>query len=155
MWLIEKIVSKGDYMYAVVPSHPKATALGYVFEHRIVVENNIGRLLTSTEIVHHKNKDRKDNRIENLELMDYIEHARMHALERGFLNCILKCPHCDIVFERSYRQAFQTAQKKFGVFCSRSCSGKFSRKEQLEGLSTDMYAAVSENVLSIYREISP
>lgn len=154
MWKIEKLVSKGDYTYAVVRDHPKATALGYVFEHRIVVENNIGRLLTNTEIVHHKNGNKKDNRIENLEVMDYIEHVRMHALERGFLNCILKCPQCSTIFERSYRQAFQTAPKKFGVFCSRSCSGKFSRKEQLEGLSLDMRAAVSENVLSVYQETS-
>lgn len=155
MWQIEKLVSKGDYTYAVVPSHPKATTLGYVFEHRIVVENHIGRLLNSTEIVHHKNGNKKDNRIENLEVMNHINHSKMHALERGFLNCILKCPQCDTVFERSYRQSFQTAPKRFGVFCSRSCSGKFSRKEQLEGLSKDMQAAVSENVLSIYQEISP
>jgi hypothetical protein len=155
MWKIEKLVSKGDYTYAVVPDHPNATALGYVFEHRVVVENNIGRLLLSTEIVHHKNGIKKDNRIENLELMNHIEHARLHAKERGFLNCILKCPQCETIFGRPYRTSFQTAPKKFGVFCTRSCSGKFSRKEQLEGLSKDMKAAVSENVLSIYQEISP
>jgi hypothetical protein len=155
MWNIRKLVSKGDYMYAVVPEHPNATSLGYVFEHRVVVENHLKRLLTVDEIVHHKNGEKKDNRIENLEVMDRIEHVRMHALERGFLNCILKCPNCDTIFERSYRQAFQTAPKKFGVFCTRSCSGKFSRKEQLYGLSKDMQAAVSENLLEIYKEISP
>lgn len=150
MWTIKRLVSKGDYTYAVVPEHPYATALGYVFEHRIVVENSLNRLLERTEIVHHKNGIKKDNRLENLEVMDHIEHCRMHAIERGYLNCILKCPQCNEIFERSYRQAFQTATKRFGVFCSRSCSGKFSRKEQLEGLSKDAVAALYENVLSIY-----
>ena len=43
MWNIKKIVSKGDYLYALVPEHPKATKNGYVLLHRIVMENHLGR----------------------------------------------------------------------------------------------------------------
>lgn len=70
------------YILVYVPLHPKAHKDGYVMLHTIIMERFIGRYLAPNEVVHHINHDRKDNRIENLVLMDKKEHMKMHMKER-------------------------------------------------------------------------
>ena len=76
-----KIHSSG-YIMAYVPDHPRATAEGYLHEHVVIMERAIGRYLEPDEVVHHINRDKTDNRLENLQLMKRSEHSRMHLIER-------------------------------------------------------------------------
>lgn len=70
------------YIAVYVPDHPYSAKDGYVLEHILVMEEKIGRYITRDEVVHHKNHIRNDNRIENLELMTFKEHSRLHLEER-------------------------------------------------------------------------
>ena len=76
---------KDGYIKVYLPTHPNSTKDGYVMEHVLVMENKIGRYLKSNEVVHHINHIRDDNRLENLKLMTFKEHARFHMLERHAL----------------------------------------------------------------------
>ena len=71
------------YIGVYVPDHPFCNADGYVMEHRLVMEEYLGRYLTKDEVVHHVNHKRNDNRLENLRVMTFEEHARMHITERN------------------------------------------------------------------------
>ena len=51
-----------------------------VKEHRHVMSQHLGRLLTLEEYVHHKNGNKTDNRLENLEVMTKTQHIRHHRI---------------------------------------------------------------------------
>jgi hypothetical protein len=48
--------------------HPRASKNNYVLEHILVMEKYLGRLIEPDETVHHLNRVKDDNSIENLEL---------------------------------------------------------------------------------------
>lgn len=70
-----KPVIKDGYVWLYRPEHPNCDKKGFVSEHRLVMSEHLGRELLPHENVHHKNGQRDDNRIENLELWSKSQPA--------------------------------------------------------------------------------
>jgi hypothetical protein len=64
---LSRIIHNG-YVKLYRPDHLYADCRGYVFEHRLVMEERLGRYLLKEEVVHHNDYNRQNNAIENLRL---------------------------------------------------------------------------------------
>lgn len=76
-------VDRRGYIRVFCPEHPK-NIKGYYYEHRMVMEAAIGRLLQAGETVHHISECKTDNRLINLFLCDRDEHNKAHALRPAY-----------------------------------------------------------------------
>lgn len=89
-WKGGRKVRKDGYILVVAPDdHPypadfyPASGLKYILEHRLVMEQHLGRYLEPSEIVHHIDENPSNNAIENLQLMvNQSEHARLHLARK-------------------------------------------------------------------------
>jgi len=72
------IKKSNGYILIKKPEHPFSYCNGYVPEHRLVMEEKLGRYLTKQEDIHHINGNRSDNRIENLVIITRYHHSQIH-----------------------------------------------------------------------------
>ena len=74
------IQKSGKYIYIYAPNHPNATMAGRVVQHRLFMEEVLGRYLTMDEQIHHINEDTHDNSIDNLLLLKSSSiHSKLHS----------------------------------------------------------------------------
>lgn len=72
-------MSSFQYIRLYLPDHPMSSKIGLILEHRLVMAEHLGRNLSRSEVVHHINHNKRDNRIENLEILSNSEHIKKHT----------------------------------------------------------------------------
>ena len=81
-WKGGRHIDIGGYVMIYKPNHPNTTKKGYIGEHRFVMSEYLRRPLNKFENVHHKNGNRQDNRIENLELWNTMQPAGQRVKDK-------------------------------------------------------------------------
>lgn len=83
---------ENGYIMRKVNYHPKANSRGYVSEHRLVMEQHLGRFLLTNEVVHHKDGNRSNNELNNLQLViNNSEHIKKQHKQRRNKNGQFVC----------------------------------------------------------------
>jgi len=123
-WKGGKVKHIRGYCCVQAPDHPKNNH-GYVLEHVLVMEQAIGGFLPDGAIVHHKNGNKKDNRIENLQLFENIaEHLHAHAVENTFKVCghsdWRKCWMCKKYDDPENMYISKNGKKSFHLSCQQA-----------------------------------
>lgn len=75
----KRMLSSDGYVLIHAPDHPK-NFNGWYYEHRMVCEAHLGRMLQSDETVHHIGL-KTDNSYKNLFVCSWQEHERLNRAE--------------------------------------------------------------------------
>jgi hypothetical protein len=78
-WKGGRYTDSSNYVLIYQPDHHLADNRGYVYEHRLVMENYLNRYLNPQEVTHHLNGIKNDNHPKNLILFaNNKEHLKFH-----------------------------------------------------------------------------
>ena len=119
-----RVISGDGYWMVTPPDGYKGKTYiegRYVFEHRLLMQQKIGRLLKREEVVDHINGDRLDNRIENLQILSPIEHNKKHYVYKGDN---IWCKLCN----KGFRKSPYWLKNKKTFFCCREHYRKYLQK---------------------------
>jgi hypothetical protein len=78
-WNKEKMIASNGYVkLRVGKDHPLADPNGYAYEHLVIWISAGNPMPKRDEVIHHKNEQKADNRLQNLELKKRVDHSISH-----------------------------------------------------------------------------
>ena len=107
-----KVIYKPDHFNHTLN---KKNYNGYVYEHRYVMECAIGRPLTKEENVHHKDGNKLNNDINNLELTTRAEHVHKHYGYQQYATCQICGKKLSSSRPKLCRECFEYQKRKVKV----------------------------------------
>lgn len=136
----------GDYILVKAPNEytGKVYRDKYCYEHHLIYWENTGVTLSEDEVIHHIDENKHNNNFSNLELLKRSDHTKKHKSNLGKTFVLVKCPCCNIVFEREKRQSHLSKGTKY-TSCSKECSGKISN-------NINTLYSLKDNILDEYKK---
>lgn len=113
---------KRGYEYVPAPNHPHKTFQGYVYRHRLVMEEKLGRYLRPDEEIHHIDGNKKNNHPDNLQLVTKSEHTKIHHPKKDMSNRV--CKLCKSSTTRIDSRGYHCWHKYNGGFICVKCYKK-------------------------------
>jgi hypothetical protein len=119
------------YIRTRCKKHPKGRN-GYVHEQVLVMEEHIGqRPLPAGYDVYHINGVRRDNRLENLQLITHAEYRQHHTIDMSDRECT-SCGSNQTRKQTTIdRPNWYTSKTTGGLLCFRCYSNKYRQKWRL------------------------
>jgi hypothetical protein len=100
------------------PDFPKADKMGYAMRAHVVYWLATGSRHPDGAVLHHKNEDKLDDRLENLQVMTHGDHTRLHHAETHWF----VCAGCGQDFSKTGDEvARRRSEGRLPKYCSLRC----------------------------------
>ena len=96
------------------------------------MEQHLNSNLSSREVVHHIDGNPRNNKIENLELMDFKIHSTKHGFARAHDDWEGICNYCGKKVIKKWKNRPNLKKYKH-TFCNRTCMGEFWSENGIGG----------------------
>jgi ribonucleotide reductase alpha subunit len=147
--MIELSASKNrkDYIWLRTTNHRQ-----WIQEHRIIVNELSGKKLGPNDVVHHKNYDTLDNRLENLQVMNAKDHYILHTKDMiGDNNPMRKFPEKnwmnDPIKQQELREKYHIGAKR-----NPETRRRLSEKAKIRVANPEYRELVSKKTAEAWRE---
>lgn len=129
-------MKNGKYILVKAPDeYPGKKYRGmYIYEHRLVWWLKTGNLVPSGHVIHHRDHNKHNNDINNLELISDKEHKIEHAKDNPVVLCSTICNNCNIRFILPVRSFKSRIKYSNNLYCCRSCQVSAQQKNKRKTL---------------------